>query len=394
MRYLTKVKTVTWWEFTRFYKLKNELIGIAVMVVLFTAGYFFGKLALDGLAEKQKIGLASNVSPQLEEILSKDFYVERISSSDSLTFVKTIEAEKEGMILADDGDNFIILAYRHSNRVEILQERLNTYRKQQGLTQIGISAEEYALVSKPADIETAYIFQPGKGRHPIVPFFFGGLMIMAVFVSFAYQFTAITGEKQLKITEQIVSAIGPQAWMDGKILGITLTGISSLLTYTILSILGALVFFQFTGTPLSRIGEFISIPAIGLFLVFTFMGVLMWNSVLAAIASIITDPNNSGKSSIMSLPGFFAATTLIIPSDPDGGLSVFLSFFPLTSASAMPMRWVSGNIEWWQLIVSFALLFLTFYLLRKLAAKIFRVAILITGKEPSMAEIFRLLKEK
>ena len=33
------------------------------------------------------------------------------------------------------------------------------------------------------------------------------LMLLAVFLSFAYQFTAITGEKQLKITEQIVSAI-------------------------------------------------------------------------------------------------------------------------------------------------------------------------------------------
>jgi ABC-2 type transport system permease protein len=41
---------------------------------------------------------------------------------------------------------------------------------------------------------------------------------------------------------------------------------------------------------------------------------------------------------------------------------------------------------------SFVLLMLTFYLLRKLAAKIFRVSILMSGKEPSWNEIFRLVK--
>ena len=41
----------------------------------------------------------------------------------------------------------------------------------------------------------------------------------------------------------IVSAIKPQVWMDGKIFGITLTGISSMLTYSLLSVIGGIIYF-------------------------------------------------------------------------------------------------------------------------------------------------------
>jgi hypothetical protein len=43
----------------------------------------------------------------------------------------------------------------------------------------------------------------------------------------------------------------------------------------------------------------------------------------------------------------------------------------------MPKRWVSTKVEWWQLAGSYLLLFAAFYLLRRLAAKIFRISILI-----------------
>ncbi|MFZ1291907.1 MAG: hypothetical protein WAR79_17550 [Melioribacteraceae bacterium] len=46
----------------------------------------------------------------------------------------------------------------------------------------------------------------------------------------------------------------------------------------------------------------------------------------------------------------------------------------------------------WELIGSFIVLVFTFYIIRKLAAKIFRVSILITGKEPTWSEVFKLSK--
>ena len=58
----------------------------------------------------------------------------------------------------------------------------------------------------------------------------------------------------------------------------------------------------------------------------------------------------------------------------------------------MPMRWAITEVSGWQLAGSYLLLVLSFYFLRRLAAKIFRISILITGKEPSWGELFRLMK--
>jgi ABC-2 type transport system permease protein len=60
----------------------------------------------------------------------------------------------------------------------------------------------------------------------------------------------------------------------------------------------------------------------------------------------------------------------------------------------MPMRWAITEVGIWQLIGSFMLLVLTFYSLRKIAAKIFRVSILMTGKEPSWTEVYKFMNMK
>ena len=154
-----------------------------------------------------------------------------------------------------------------------------------------------------------------------------------------------------------------------------------------------MLFFQFTGLPVSGILDYLYLPSIAIYLPFALVGILIWNALLAAIASIITDPNNSGKSSLMMLPVVFVFASFLVTRDPDSGLSIFLSWFPLTSATSMPVRWAITEVGYWQVAGSFLLLLLTFYFLRKLAAKIFRVSILITGKEPTWSEVYKLSRQ-
>ena len=167
-----------------------------------------------------------------------------------------------------------------------------------------------------------------------------------------------------------------------------------MLTYAILSTIGGMLFLQFTGLPVSTILDYLYLPSILVYLPFALLGILIWNAILAAVASVITDPNNSGKSSLMMLPVVFVIASFLVTRDPDSNLALFLSWFPLTSATSMPMRWAITEVGYLQLAGSFLLLVLTFYLLRKLAAKIFRVSILITGKEPTWREVYKLTKQK
>lgn len=389
MKYIKQVLTVTLWEYRRFFKPKNELLGIAVMILVFFLVYFIGNYAASAEEEKTSLSISDKLDVKLTSLLSKEFELSKIPENQKDNYINQIYDNREGVLLWNDGNGFMLYSYKKPNTFKKLNKILNSYNQIRALEEIKISPESLQYILKPVSIIEKY-FEETSGRKLLV-YFFAGLMILAVVLSFAYQFTAITGEKQLKITEQIVSAIKPQVWMDGKILGITLTGLSSLITYSIISILGGLLFFQFTNVPLNYIFQILNVPSIIIFLLFALIGILMWNSLLAAIASVITDPNNSGKSSLMLLPVLFVVITLII--SPQNKLAIFLSWFPLTSATAMPMRWVVGNVDLWQLAGSFILLTATFYLLRKLAAKIFRVSILMSGKEPNWSEIIRLTKE-
>jgi ABC-2 type transport system permease protein len=393
MNYFKQVLTVTLWEYRRFFKLKNELLGIVIMIFISTLSYFGGKYAVSKSSERPALTVMEDLDPLLVKMLSETFEIQTIPPQEKEKYLQQIATTKEGQLLLIDGNGFVIHSWKKPGNLKKLREILNADHQVQTMQKIGLSKENIKYVLSPVNLESKYFYEAGTRGKSILAYFFAGLMIMAVFLSFAYQFMAITGEKQLKITELIVSAIKPQVWMDGKILGITLTGLSSMLTYSIIGTLGGILFLQFTGASITNILQFLHLPSILLFFVFTLMGILIWNAFLAATASIITDPNNSGKSSLMLLPVLFVVASFLVMRDPDNKVSVFLSWFPLTSATAMPMRWVATEVEWWHLAGSFSVLAATFYLLRKLAARIFRVSILISGKEPTWREIIKLARE-
>lgn len=393
MKYIKQVITVTRWEFSRFFKPKNEAIGIVIMLIVSAMFYFGGKYAFSDTDKKLEISVLNDMDYSLTEILKNAYKINLIPADDKTKFIESIKTERNKVFLENNSGIFTIHAYKNTRAIKKLKTYLTEYHKQRQMQKIGLSPNQLSDVLSPAQVVESFLYTENSKNRLVLALFFAGLMILAVFLSFAYQFTAITGEKQLKITEQIVSAISPQVWMDGKIFGITLTGISSMLTYSVLSIIGGMLFFQFTGMPASGILDYLYLPSILLYLPFALAGILIWNAILAAIASIITDPNNSGKSSLMMLPLVFVLASFLVTRDPDSGLSVFLSWFPLTSATSMPMRWAITEVGFWQLAGSFMLLVITFYFLRKIAAKIFRVSILITGKEPTWSEVYRLSKQ-
>lgn len=393
MKYIKQVITVTRWEFSRFFKPKNEAIGIVTMLVVSAVFYFGGKYAFSDSDKKMEISVLNEMDYTLTEILKNDYKINLIPVNDKVKFIESIKTTRNGVLLENNSGVFTLHAYKNTRAIKKLKTYLTEYHKQIEMQKIGLSSNQLSAVLSPAQVVSSFIYTDNSKKRIVLALFFASLMILAVFLSFAYQFTAITGEKQLKITEQIVSAISPQVWMDGKIFGIALTGISSMLTYSVLSIIGVMLFFQFTGMPISGILDYLYLPSIILYLPFALVGTLIWNAILAAIASIITDPNSSGKSPLMMLPLVFVLASFLVTRDPDSGLSVFLSWFPLTSATSMPMRWAITEVGFWQLAGSFLLLVLTFYFFRKLAAKIFRVSILITGKEPTWCEVYRLSKQ-
>jgi len=392
MNYLKQVITVTLWEYRRFYKPKNEIAGMAVMILVLATGYFLSRFAAKDSRQQIPLSVDSIVDQQLKEALSGAFRLTPVPADSTGFTIENITNQKSGMFLQVTENGYQLHCWKPGVKDrKKLEEILNQYTQIIRMEAEGITPESLKHVFNPVKLEVV-TYHKSKGS-ALQAFFFAGMMLLGVFLSFAYQFTAITGEKQLRITEQIVSAIKPQVWMDGKILGITMTGLSSMASYTLMGILGGMLYFLFTKQPMTQILDYLHFPAILLFFVFMVTGILMWNSMLAGVAAIITDPNNSGKSSLMMIPLLFVLSSFLVMRNPDSGMASFLSWFPFTSATAAPMRWVATEVAIWEVLGSFGLLAATFIIMRKLAAKIFRVSILVSGKEPGWAEIYRWVRE-
>ena len=73
--------------------------------------------------------------------------------------------------------------------------------------------------------------------------------------------------------------------------------------------------------------------------------------------------------------------------DPGGGWSIAASIFPLTAPLAMPIRWASGEVPIYQLMLAMALTAATSVLLVSVASSIYRRALLITGHRVRLREV-------
>jgi ABC-2 type transport system permease protein len=97
---------------------------------------------------------------------------------------------------------------------------------------------------------------------------------------------------------------------------------------------------------------------------------------------------------MMVLPMFSLLFIQSIVSNPDGMVSRFAGFFPLSSPLAIVIRSAFVKIPLWELLLSALILIASIYLVSQLAAKIFRVGMLMYGKTADFKEIMRWIKYK
>jgi ABC-2 type transport system permease protein len=77
---------------------------------------------------------------------------------------------------------------------------------------------------------------------------------------------------------------------------------------------------------------------------------------------------------------------------PDGALAVGLSLVPFLTPLIMFLRIVVLTPAWWQIALSVALLVLAIAAAMWVAARVYRVGILMYGKRPTFPEIVRWVR--
>ncbi|NOT33297.1 MAG: ABC transporter permease [Candidatus Eisenbacteria bacterium] len=215
------------------------------------------------------------------------------------------------------------------------------------------------------------------------------LMMMVVFSSISYLIAGIGAEKQARVTEVVVSAIPPQAWMDGKILGFTVIGLLMAVVWGA-SLLVAAVLLRF---PLP---SGVQPGVLAVTLVFATCGLYLYNAMFAGImASIRSMQSSSGSQTwFFMLP--FAPFFLLDPlrDDPDAAWLAVATLIPPLTPSMVPVRLVMQAITWWEVVLALGVLIGACFYMRRAAGRIFRLGMLLYGKDMTMPEILRWMREK
>ena len=303
--------------------------------------------------------------------------------------------------------------------------------RQERLQTLGVSVDEFKDIEANFEIHTATFAgeENIKGINEIKAFIGGGfgyLIMMFIIIYGGFVMRSVIEEKTSRIIEVIISSVKPFQLMLGKILGTALAGITQfaiwIVSASLLLFVAILIFdIEISGvganpamngmgampTPATNemqpyINEMLKIPWATLivsFIIYFVLGYLIYSSIYAAIGAAVdneTDTQQFIFPIIMPLMlaiyvGFFS-----VFSNPHGPIAVGFSLFPLTSPIVMLMRLPSGvgegGVPLWQLLTSIFLLIITFMAIVWLAAKIYRVGILMYGKKPTYRELLKWLK--
>jgi len=192
------------------------------------------------------------------------------------------------------------------------------------------------------------------------------------------------------MAEVVLSSIRPGELMQGKILGQFLLGLIQLGFWLALGLPIVVYFLEF---PIIEALRAVNLPVI---LCFGLGGYLLFSALFVGLGATMEDLQSAGNAQglVIMLP--MLAFLFIGPvfTNPDGSIAVFASLFPFTSSAVMMLRSGLTAVPLWQMLVSGALLLITAYITMRAAAKIFRVGMLMYGKNATPKEVLRWLRYK
>lgn len=308
------------------------------------------------------------------------------------------------------------------------------------LTKNGIDSELLNSIKTDINVRTVKWDKEGGEKESSteittgIAYVSGFMIYMFVFMFGVQVMRGVIEEKVNRIIEVIVSSVKPFQLMMGKIIGIACVGLTQFLAWIILTLAIVAVGQQFlmpdakdvnpqqqltenlmstggvtdtevvveSNTDADMMNKILdglnNLPIgliVGMFIFYFLGGYLLYAALFAIVGSAVDNETDTQQFmapiTIPLILGLFVMISTIM--NPDGPISVWFSIIPFTSPIVMMAR-IPFGVPVWQLALSVSLLIATFLLMTWLAAKIYRVGILMYGKKASYKELWKWLKYK
>jgi ABC-2 type transport system permease protein len=205
---------------------------------------------------------------------------------------------------------------------------------------------------------------------------------------------SVVEEKTSRIFEVLLSTASSDSLMLGKLLGVGAVGLTQMAIWAAL-----LVFY--TGSAmaanqgihgLASLG--ITKAELGFFAIFFLGGFFLYSALAAALGSSVSGEQEIQQFSFILISPLVVSVVLLpfVLANPNSTMAVVLSLLPPFTPIIMYMRICAQMPPMWQVVLSLVLLFGSVWAMVWLAARVYRVGVLMYGKRATLPEMLRWLR--
>jgi ABC-2 type transport system permease protein len=283
-----------------------------------------------------------------------------------------------------------------TNRMELrtIERAVGAVLVGRRLAQAGLDPARVKDLTRELDMKTIRLSEKGEREDQGAAVILALILLMILYVSILIWgqavLTSVIEEKTSRVVEVMAAGVSATTLLLGKLVGVGAAGLTQFLVWS-----GSLFFVSLAS---GGIGSF-SIPEITplmlvSFVVFFLLGFLFYAAMYAAIGSAVnTVQESQGLVFPVMLP--LVASMICWPAvleAPDGRLAFVTSMIPGMSPLVMFLRIVVLTPPAWQILLSMLLLALGILAVVFVAARVYRVGILMYGKRPTFPEIVRWVR--
>jgi ABC-2 type transport system permease protein len=251
------------------------------------------------------------------------------------------------------------------------------------LAAAGLSPAQIAAIQSAPPPEQVAVGRVADEGRAAVGFVVGIILYLALILTGTSIAAAVATEKSTRISEVLLAVLRPTQLLVGTVAGVGLLGLTQIAAIAVPAAVGVATSADLD-LPASASGD------IALGVAWFVLGLLLYAFVFAGLATLVekvTEVNTATLPVNVVLIGSYLLAVTVTVRDPSSWASVAASLFPLSAPLVMPVRWASGLVPPWQLVLAMALVALTAVGLALLASRIYARGLTLSGRRVKLREV-------
>lgn len=282
----------------------------------------------------------------------------------------------------------------------VIERSLNRALREARLDRAGYDRAEVEKLIRTLDLTPIQVTAQGERTGGVGAFFLAFFLFFSLYTGIVFYgqqvLNGVLEEKSSRVVEVLLSTLTPTEMMLGKLAGIcgaALTQMAVWLTSAVVALTPGLL------AGYAMLPEGAELPALPPSVVLNFFGFfLLGFTVYAAFYAMLGAAFNSQQEaqqmSFIGVLFLIAPFMVMLPiiNDPDSTLAVVMSLIPMFTPLLMMLRIAVKMPPAWQIALGYLLTTGFMFFMIWIAARVYRVGILMYGKKPTFAEIWRWVR--